>query len=356
MSNFPLSVVGVGMISCLGEGAEINAAAMRCEYDGFQQTEFTQPFTQAIQIGAPIETDLSGIKKLSYMSTVVVKQAIAKLPKNYQGLTVLYCMPDNTIETFFNTNAALREIIAETFKKLPLGTLSKASNVFWQQRYGFISALKQAQKLIHQNKHEFVLIVTLDSLLSNAILRKYGGELNAENCRLLCEENSNGFIPGEAATAILLSSPTIADSEIIISGVGEGVENAAIDNEENVLTGSGLANAINQASNDAGVDIHKTHFRVSSVSGEDYFFKEAALAQIKTLKQKVSEQPLWHPADNVGEVGAAIGGVIVIMAYYAFIKQYAPGNSALCQISNDNSLRGAFIMQYKPSKNFENEK
>jgi 3-oxoacyl-[acyl-carrier-protein] synthase-1 len=358
LSKNPLSVVGLGMVSCLGEGAEITAAAMRCEYDGFQQTEFKQPFNDEFQIGAKIESELHGIKKLCYMSANAVEEAIQKLPKKYQGLNVIYCMPDKNVDTFFNTEEALRDIIAATFKKTHIGALNTAtSTVFWQHRCGFISALKHAQDLLYHKNQQFVLIVTIDSLLNNATLRHYGGELNGDNCRLYTDDHSNGFIPGEASTAVLLTTPDTVASDVVISGIGDGFEYATVDNENEVLKGNGLATAVNNASQDAGVVIHDTHFRVSSLSGEDYFFTEAALVQIKTLKQKVNEQALWHPADNIGEVGAAIGGALVIMTYYAFIKHYAPGKNALCQISNDNALRGAFIMQYtKKEKGVNNGK
>ena len=348
MSRRPLAIAGMGMISCLGEGAEVNAAAMRCDYDGFVETSFNQPYSSEPQLGAQIETDLRGIAKLSYMNKVAVEEAIKDLPEGYEGLTVIYCMPEKSRHTFFNNEEALREIMENTFSELDLGELGSASSAFWQHRCGFVSALKQAQELLYAQGREYVLIVSIDSLLNSATLSQYGGGLYGEGRRLLGDGHSNGFIPGEAATAILLSTSK-DDLSVSISGVGEGQESATLDNEEEVLKGNGIADAIRQASKDSGVEIHNTGFRASSVSGEDYFFTEAALAQIKTLKQKVDEQPLWHPADSVGEVGAAVGGAITVMTYYAFTKAYALGSNAICHISNDNSQRGAFIMQYKPS-------
>jgi len=346
MRKRPLSIAGLGMISCIGKGAEVNAAAMNCDYDGFQETVFNQPFFAEKQIGAPIESNLRGLKKLCYMSLAAVKDAIKILPESFSGLNVIYCMPSKKHVTFFNNEVTLHKIIDDTFQKTHIDASNIITTVFWQQRCGFVSALKKSQELLYLKRHEYVLVVSIDSLLNNATLSKYGGELYGVNRRLLGEKHSNGFIPGEAAVAILLSTPEIFSSEVIISGAGEGSESATLNNEDEVLKGNGLANAINQASQDAGVEIHNTTFRVSSVSGEDYFFTEAALAQIKTLKQKVTEHHLWHPADNIGEVGSAIGGAIVIMAYYAFIKKYAPGDYAICHISNDDSQRGAFIMQY----------
>jgi 3-oxoacyl-[acyl-carrier-protein] synthase-1 len=234
-------------------------------------------------------------------------------------------------------------MVDQIFSKLDLGEFHPQSYALWRQRCGFVSAL--AQDLIYRQNQRYVLITGLDSLLDPAILAHYGGNLYGEGCRLLSDECSNGFIPGEAATAVLLSKPDRNNSNVVIAGVGESEEQAVIGDEEHILKGQGLTQAINNASKDAGIPIHETTFRGASVSGEDYFFREASLAQYRTLKQKVPEHRLWHPADSIGEVGAAMGGAMVVMVYYAFAGRYAPGDIALCHISNDNPQRGAFIMQ-----------
>jgi len=189
MSKYPLSIAGLGMISSLGEGSEVNAAAMRCNYDGFQETLFNQPYYAKKQLGAPVESELSGVNKLSYMSMVAVKEAINKLPKAYPGLNVIYCLPEQSPITFFNIEDALRDIIKTTFKEAELGQLGSSRSVFWQQRCGFVSALKKAQELLYQHDNEYVLIVSIDSLLNNASLTEYGGGIYGENRRLLASSS-----------------------------------------------------------------------------------------------------------------------------------------------------------------------
>lgn len=341
-----MSVVGLGMVSCLANGSPLNAAAMRCGYDGFHRLDFNQPYSDQAQVGAAIESDLTGIPRLAHMLEEAIKEAIAPLPKGYTDLPVLFCLPEKSTPSYFNNDAALQSIVDQVFSKLDLGALHPESHALWRHRCGFISALAQAQELLHRQNQAYVLIAGLDSLLDPAALAYYGGDLYGEGCRLLSDNCSNGFIPGEAATAVLLSKRGRHDSEVMIVGVGEGEESAVIGDEEQILKGQGLTQAINNASKDAGIPIHETTFRVASVSGEDYFFREAALAQYRTLKQKVPEHRLWHPADSIGEVGAAVGGAIVVMVYYAFVGHYAPGDLALCHTSNDNPQRGAFIMQY----------
>jgi 3-oxoacyl-[acyl-carrier-protein] synthase I len=351
MSRYPLKIAGLGMVSCLGVGAELNAAAMRCGYDGFIETVFNQPYSAKKQVGAPIETELQGSTKLVQMLRTVIQQSVVDLPPFYENLPVLFCLPERKLPGIVNDEAVFDDILDRALEGLELGTLHPKSSVFWQQRCGFVNALQLARRLIYQEDHPFVLIVGLDSLLSRSTLAYYAGGLYGEGRRLLGEEHSNGFIPGEAACAVLLSNTTNGPPEVVIAGIGAAEEAATIGQEGLVLRGQGLVAAINQASEDAGIAIHETSFRVASVSGEDYFFTEAALAHYRTLKKKLPTHPLWHPADNVGEVGAAIGGIMTIMTYYALVKGYAQGDSVLCHISNDDPHRGAFIVQYRQQGN-----
>lgn len=352
MSSKPLSILGLGMVSSLASGAVFNASAMRCAYDGFSRTSFVHPGTRGPLIGATVPAELlggqfSGVKKLAKMAYLAIEEAIEPLPTHYEGLIVIFCLPDKLPASYFNNETAFQEIIDDVFHQMALGDPHPESCALWQQRCGFISALSMAQNFLYRDNHEYVLIVTLDSYLNQASLGHHGGSLYGEKDRLLSEKNPDGFIPGEATTAVLLSSPRRNLSSVDIIGVGEAEEVATIGNEDEVLKGIGLSQAINRAAVDAGIEVHESDFRIASVSGESYFFSEASYAQYRTLKKKISAHQLWHPASNVGEVGASIGGAIVVMAYFAFIEEYAPGQTALCHISNDDKRRGAFFMRYR---------
>jgi len=344
----PLKIKSLAMHSCLAKGAELNASAMRCEYDGFTETSFTQPHSIEPQLGAMVDIEERGLDKLTRLALDVIKEAVEGKDIDLNRLPIYFCLQDLTDRpSYFSDEELKEEFIEDIARGLDIKRVAKETKIYLYDRCGFVMALKQAQIDIYDNRHKDVLIVGVDSLLNGASLAYYGGGLYGEGNRLLSDNSSNGFIPAEASTAILLSKPTDIEDEIIIGGIGLAKEKATIYNEDEVLRGIGLSQAIMEASKEASVPIHETGFRVSSISGEEYFFSETALAHIKTLKQKVPEHPLWHPADCIGEVGSAMGGAMVVMTYYAFIKGYAPSNSAICQISNDNELRGAFIMQYK---------
>ena len=96
------------------------------------------------------------------------------------------------------------------------------------------------------------------------------------NDRLLTAKNSNGFMPGEGAGALLLEAPAGRD-ELLCTGLGFGIEKAHIDSGE-PLRADGLSPRFKAALADAAREMHDFDFRITDMSGEQYYFKEASLA------------------------------------------------------------------------------
>jgi 3-oxoacyl-[acyl-carrier-protein] synthase-1 len=184
-----------------------------------------------------------------------------------------------------------------------------------------------------------VLIVAADSLLTWPTLKTF-----EEHERLLANRNSNGFVPGEAASALLVSR-SAAGPHLEIVGLGFATEPATIEKEE-PLRGIGLSLAIDQALQDAGCEMHNMDFRITDISGEQYYFKEAALALSRTLKQRKEEFDIWQPAECIGEVGSAIGPAMLAVAEASGRKAYAPGPAMLVHGANDDGQRAAIVARY----------
>src|SRR6185503_6861055 len=156
-----------------------------------------------------------------------------------------------------------------------------------------------------------------------------------EKQRLLTSTNSDGFIPGEAASAIVLElMHDTSAPQLVCQGVGFGVEKAHIDSEE-PLRADGLTEAIKAALGDAGCEESVLQFKIIDVSGTQYHFKEASLAFSRLDRTKRTEFDIWHPADCVGEVGAAIGPIMIAVLKAAFEKGYAKGSRVLMHMGND---------------------
>jgi 3-oxoacyl-[acyl-carrier-protein] synthase-1 len=212
--------------------------------------------------------------------------------------------------------------------------------VIAQGRVGVAVALGHARRLIEEHKVPRVLIAATDTLLTWPTLSQY-----ERGDRLLTARNSNGFMPGEGAGALLIESPRGRD-ELVCTGLGFGVEKAHIDSGE-PLRADGLATALKAALGEAAREMHDLDFRITDVSGEQYYFKEAALALSRTLRKRKPEFDIWHPAECTGEAGALAGIAIVALADAACRKQFAPGPNIVAHLANDAGQRAAVTLQYK---------
>jgi 3-oxoacyl-[acyl-carrier-protein] synthase-1 len=92
--------------------------------------------------------------------------------------------------------------------------------------------------------------------------------------------------------------------------------------------------------------MHELDFRIADLSGEQYYFKEAALALSRTLRARKDTFDIWHPAECIGETGAVAGLVAFAVASAACRKGYAPGPNILCHAANDAGQRVAVIVRF----------
>jgi 3-oxoacyl-[acyl-carrier-protein] synthase-1 len=90
------------------------------------------------------------------------------------------------------------------------------------------------------------------------------------------------------------------------TGVGFGTEPAPIESEQ-PLRAAGLVQAIRGALKEAGCAMGDLDFRITDISGEHYYFKEASHALSRLLKTPKEEFDIWHPAQCIGETGAVAG-------------------------------------------------
>ena len=155
---------------------------------------------------------------------------------------------------------------------------------------------------------------------------------------------------GKAPRRVLVKGLyTSEKSQLICRGLGFGVEPATVDSDL-PLRADGLVSAFRMALAEASCDMAALDFRITDNSGEQYGFKEAALGLTRVLKKRKAEFDIWHPADCIGEVGAAIAMVILGVGLIATQKKYTPGYEIMCHLSNDNGNRAAFIISYHATR------
>lgn len=225
--------------------------------------------------------------------------------------------------------------------------LHASSKVFALDQCSTAYALLHAMDLLQQGIPGCI-IATVDSYIHQKVVRTY-----MDNRRILTELNSNGFIPGEASSSAVIRACKGDEEGIEIRGIGLGIESGTIQSEE-PLTGNGLTEAVRKALSDSKCAYFDINFRLTDLNGEHYKFSEARLMESR-LGRKFDDfgkdrgkfQDIWHPVEYVGEIGAAIGPLLLAWAYHAGSKKYIPGPTFLIHLGNDSGERAAIVARYR---------
>lgn len=337
-----VAILKAGMVTPLGFTAPASCAAMRATIDAFSETRFM--FDGAWLIGAqvPFTEGWRGREKVLRMAVPAIQECLSDLPpKSLKRVPLLLCLPeaDRPGRLTGLDTILLREIEARL--QVEFGPQSA---VFAEGRIGGVKAMERAGQLLAGGIPACV-VAGVDSLLVGRTLDAYH-----EAGRLLTEANSNGFIPGEAAAAVLVGPSSSPGSRVMCRGLGYGSEPAPILSEE-PLRADGLREAILNAFQDASATWADIDYRITDANGEQYWFKEAALALTRTMRVRKAEMDLWHPADCIGEIGAAVVPCVLGVALFADMKRYAPGPGVLCHFSAEGPDRGVLVLQGTVQRN-----
>lgn len=330
----PLEIVSVGMVNGVGLAAEASAAAIRCALDNFQETRFMDSGGEWI-IGSevPLEQPWRGIEKLSQMAAMAVKDCLWNQESPLSQIPVLLCLAETDRPGRLD---GLDERLSQRIQHLLDIKFHADSGVYSEGRVGGVLAFERARHLLVEKNSAQCLIVGVDSYLVGPTIAAYEARF-----RLLTSQNSDGFVPGEGAAAVLLKRAG-SDAHLACHGTGLGTEHATPESGES-LRADGLVEAIGHALAATGCTIADTDYRISDVSGEQYLFKESSLAVSRIMRVRKEEYDIMHPADCIGQVGAAMVPTCLAVTYYAQQKRYAPGPTALCHFGNDDGRRAVLI-------------
>lgn len=340
MSALPITIGRTGLVTGVGLETAATCAAIRGAIDNFQQTGFRDASGEWLMgCEVPLAQPWRGEKKLLKMAARAVAQCLAGFDRaDCEATPLLLCLPEA------DRPGRLVPDDSRFFEALEneLGLRFHArSSLIAQGHVSVAVALLQARQLIAEVRVPRVLVAAVDSMLAGATL----ADCEARD-RLLTSENSDGFIPGEGAAALLVE-PLRAQArpQLVCRGLGFALEHAHIDSEE-PLRADGLTEAIRQSLSDAACGESILDFKIIDASGGQYAFKEATLAFGRLDRTKRSEFDVWHPADCIGEVGAPIGAVMIAVLKAACEKAYSRGDNALLHLGNDDGRRAAMVFSW----------
>lgn len=215
---------------------------------------------------------------------------------------------------------------------------------------GMIYALADAADAIGKGLCSRVLIAGTDSLIGFNDLARL-----EKQQRLKTILNSDGLIPGEAASACLIESAQAArHRNAAIACVIKAISTAHEDQPVitgNPATGLGLARAITGIVEQEKNNPVNATAVISDLNGEFYRFNEWILIQPGIMNRIHGEKNLICPARCIGDTGAASPGVSLCIAARAMARGYLSLNpknkngQAMIVSSSDTGERGAVLVE-----------
>jgi 3-oxoacyl-[acyl-carrier-protein] synthase-1 len=214
--------------------------------------------------------------------------------------------------------------------------------LFFGGHAGFAAALEQATAYIDSGRYFRVIVGAVDCCVEPRFL-----EASASLRMLKTGDNPTGFSPGECAAFVLCERVVASGAKRRIAARVSSIavtEDKAHQFSETPPVGGGLEQAI-QGSMASRPDFSPS-FVVSDLNGTERRALDWGHATVRVRQNfDVGSLPVWLPAVNFGETGAAAGAVAVCVATRAFERHYEPGPQALVCMASDTRSRASLIVE-----------
>ncbi len=200
---------------------------------------------------------------------------------------------------------------------------------------GVLELLAEGKGLLATRGIDHCLVVAADSYHHEGRL-----ELLDQRFRLRSHRSPDGFIPGEAAVALLLELDNpLRPALATVTDVTFADEPRALDGDY-ASSGRGLQHCIEALRGD-----QPAPWVLCDLNGESYraFEWGTVLTRLSNVLGGVNK--LVHPADCIGDTGAASGGILLACVVEAWRRGYAPAREALVFTASESGRRAAALLR-----------
>ncbi len=346
-------ITGTGMVTAVGHDSTMAPAAIRAgisrfaEVPGFTTTQGAKATASFVK---GITEKRSGSDRLLSMAVPALREALFKAEEFYDDL-------DMSGGKLFLSVAAAEKPGYEAFDKDDLAKLLRSAEaehlnsveIISDGHSGAILGFSRALLLLRNNQAKFCIVGGVDSLV------EYPALLWLEKARRLkTDDRPYGFIPGEASAFVVLeleSTARLRGAPMLCSIP----ETAFVTEEASILSdkplfGRGLAESCQRVLTRQRMSLDSIGGIICDLNGEYYRMKEWGLAQTRLFDGTGTIPELWHPARNIGDVGAASGVLFAAIASAAVRNGYFGTPNVLVWTSSDSGGRGSMLISPPPNQ------
>jgi 3-oxoacyl-[acyl-carrier-protein] synthase-1 len=211
-------------------------------------------------------------------------------------------------------------------------------------RIGSLHAILMAARQLSEGRVRRGLVLAVDSLLDEPALLWL-----AQSRRLKEDDNPVGLSPGEAAVAFLVEQSDAARRRgaLPIANVAA----VATAREPNVFMagerslGEGIADVVQRALAEADVAMPYRSDVLTDLNGESWRSTEYGNARTRVPSRLWQGHRIAMPASSVGDVGAAMTALELLVACHSLERGYAAGRDVLLMSSDEYGDVGAAVLR-----------
>ncbi len=346
--NEPISILGSGALTAVGLSSAQTCAAVRASISGFAEWDLShlsvdvEPSIAAFAPLRPSPRDNQLFSRLVGMAAPAIRECLVEsgvVPDQ----TVLYLGVREPFRSHPNLDGRDAALLLAIEEELQV-RFHADSCVVSEGKPSTFLALASARGVLTSRRAQSCIVGGVDSLVNWYDFKRFSAAY-----RIKSGEVPQGFIPGEGAAFIAVSNRTLAPKQAAPLGEILGVGWANEDPSVTVLsdghpTGRGLHRALEATAQDAQIPEPRIGLRLSDLNGEYYRGIESMLAAARFYKTRREDPTVWLPAACVGDTGAALGALLIIIAVTGMARGYAPGAIAMCEASSDTGLAAGCLV------------
>lgn len=347
-------IVGVGMTTAVGLSAPETAAAVRAGIALFAQSSVHdqrgEPFTLAEVPEDGLPALAGGVEpeppepaltareaRLLRLATQPVRECLAALPAGTPAPGVVLALPSPYLTNRQRPPLEGRGFVTRLARQVGGAVDAYRSDASHVGRAGGIAALHAAAEQLRAGRAPYVVAGGVDSYVDLFVL----GALDRD--RRVLSADPDGFVPGEGAAFLLLTTRGRAQRAgvrplAVLTPATTAVEEGHLYSEA-PYRGEGLAEAV-AALVEGGALPLPVREVYSSMTGENYWAKEWGVSFVRNRGAFDAEHGMHHPADCLGDTGAACGPLLAGLAALGIAERYRR-SPCLVYASSDDGPRAA---------------
>jgi 3-oxoacyl-[acyl-carrier-protein] synthase-1 len=293
-----------------------------------------------------LDIGLTGVERMEALLLPAIESALMSAVdtrKPLPSVALALSLPLARPGLHSQVESLLRDVISRKF-----GTAFASVATLSHGHAAGLMALDLAGKHIADGRFDACVVAGVESYLEPDTLEWL--EKNDQLHGAGALNNAWGFVPGEAAGAVLICNEITIDrlgleALALVRRVGTSIERNRI-KTDTVCIGEGLTAAFRGGLSGLPEGALVTDV-FCDMNGEPYRADEFGFAALRTKESFVSASDFVAPADCWGDVSAATGPLLVALAAVAGAKAYSNGSQSFIWASSESGERGAALLDVR---------